>query len=149
MEMKSNSVAYGAALGSALLCAGCGVPMYDVPYVNHNQPSAYTIVQRLQCEIRDMVRDDQPDNPASYHRHWLLAGDFDVQVALSLEVNDSGGLAPSVSFMGNVNGFMHPSTYTLGTTGNLSEGRDHTFNENIQLSVREIYLEWKSGYNTY
>ncbi len=138
-----------AVISGALICTSCGVPYYDVPYDHYNQPNAKTIVQRLQCEIRDMVRDDRPDDPASFNRLWLLDGDFDVQVALSLEVNDSGGLAPSVSYIGNLNHFTHISTYTLGTTGNLNEGRDHTFNENIQISVRQIYMDWKSGYKPY
>jgi hypothetical protein len=132
-------------LGGALLYGGCGVPSFDVPVDQNRQPTAKTIVQRLECEVRDLVRDDHLDDPDTINGPWLLNGDFDVQIALSLEVNDSGGLAPSVSFLGNVNGFMHPSTYTLGTTGALSEGRDHTFNENIQLSVRQIYMDWKSG----
>jgi hypothetical protein len=135
-----------AALASGLLCAGCGVPYFDVPYDQFNQPTAKTIVQRLQCEIRDMVRDDRPDDPATFNRAWLLNSDFDVQIALSLEVTDSGGLAPSLSHVANLAGFTHVSTVTLGLGGSVSEARTHNFSENIQLSVRKIFIDWKSGH---
>jgi hypothetical protein len=32
-------------------------------------------------------------------------------------------------------------------TGTLSESRDHNFTENIQLSVRSIYIDWKTNAN--
>jgi hypothetical protein len=127
-------------------CAGCAVPHYDVPLDEYNQPTAKTIVERIQCEIRDMVRDDRPDDPASFHRLFLLNGDYDVLVALSLEVNDTGGLAPSVSY---ASPFAAASTFMFTANATLSESRDHTFTENIELSTRQIYRDWKSGLKPY
>lgn len=136
-----------AALLGAALCAGCAVPFYDVPLDEYGQPTVKTIVERIQCEIRDMVRDDRPDHPDSFHRKFLLNGDYEVVIALSLEVNDSGGLAPSVSYIPN------PLTATTsliwGANATLSKARDHTFSENIQLSTRQIFLDWKSGTKSY
>jgi hypothetical protein len=131
-----------SAVGLFGACSGCAVPAYDVPRDEYGQPTAKTIIERIQCEIRDMVRDDRPDSPASFHRRFLLNGDYVVLVALSLEVNDSGGLAPSVSY---VNPVTAATSWTLGANATLSEARDHTFSENIELSTRQIYADWKSG----
>jgi hypothetical protein len=131
-----------AALAGCGLLLGCAVPSFDVPRDNYDQPTVTTIIQRIQCEIRDMVRDDRPDDPASFHRLFLMNGDYDVLVALSLEVNDAGGLAPTVSY---VTPLTAATTWTFGATGTLSESRDHTFTENVEISTRQIYSDWKSG----
>jgi hypothetical protein len=136
----------GATLLGAALCAGCAVPFYDVPLDEYGQPTVKTIVERIQCEIRDMVRDDRPDHPDSFHRKFLLNGDYDVVIALSLEVNDSGALAPSVSYITPLTAV---TSQTWGANATLSKARDHTFSENIQLSTREIFLDWKSGLKSY
>ena len=80
------------------MSGGCAVPHYDVPYTESHQPTVKSIVQRIQCEIRDMVRDDT-DDPVTFHRRFLLNQDFDVLVSMSIEVNDTGGLTPSLSYM--------------------------------------------------
>ena len=55
----------------------------------------------------------------------------------------SSGLAPSLTYVA-------PTTLTvLGTFGagaTFSESRDHTFNENIQISTRKIFLDWKADH---
>jgi hypothetical protein len=131
---------------TAFVCKGCGVPYYDVPYDNNHQPTVQTIVGRIECEIRDMVRDDRRNDPATFNGPWLLNGDYDVQVALSLEVTDTGGLAPSFSYATplSVGTFLN-----LGASATLSEARDHTFNENIQISVRKIFLDWRDNHRAY
>jgi hypothetical protein len=139
-----NRVLALALILSASLCAGCGIPHYDVPTDTAGQPTVATIVARIQCELRDMVRDDRPTDPATFHRLFLLNGDYDVEIALSLEVNDTGGLAPTLSYM---NPFTSSTSFMFGGTGTLSESRDHNFTENIQLSLRQIFLEWKTGAN--
>ncbi|WP_145987221.1 MULTISPECIES: hypothetical protein [Bradyrhizobium] len=131
-------------LAAAALCAsflsGCAVPIYDVPYDSAGQPTVKSIVDRIQCEIKEMVRDDS-DDVAAFHGRFLLNGDYDAEISLSVEVNDTGGLAPNMSYL-------HPPTsFTFNVSGTLSGSRDHTFTENIQLSTREIYREWKSGTN--
>jgi hypothetical protein len=122
------------------LVSGCAVPQFDVPTDSAGQPTVYTIVQRIECEMRDMVRDDMPEDPASFHRLFLLNGDYDVAIALSLDVNNTGGLAPSLSYIDPLSKL---TTFTFSGTGTLSEARDHNFTENIQLSFREIFTKWK------
>jgi hypothetical protein len=141
-NLNTDKVGVLISLFGCLICTGCAVPAYDVPLDEYGQPTAKTIVERIQCEIRDMVRDDRPDDPASFHRLFLLNEDYDVTVALSLEVNDSGGLSPSVNY---VNPLSVGRTFTFAANATLSEARDHTFSENIELSTRKIYSEWKAG----
>lgn len=124
---------------SALTGSGCAVPHYDVPYTDAHQPTVKSIVKRIQCEIRDMVRDDEPDVPATFYGPYLLNQDFDVLVSMSIEVNDTGGLTPTLSYM---NALSPLTSVTVSGNGTLSESRDHTFTENLQFSVREIYLDW-------
>jgi hypothetical protein len=124
------------------MCGGCTVPRYDVPYSATGQPTAHTIVARLQCELRDMVRNDRPDDPVTWHRDFLLNHDYQVEAAISLEVNNTGGLAPTVSYM---NPLTAATSFAVGGTGTLSESRDHNFTENLQFSIRDIYNDWKSG----
>ncbi len=128
-----------AAVLGASMCSGCAVPRYDVPYYD-GQPTVETIVDRIQCEIRDMVRDDMPNDVTSFNRWFLLDGDYDVQISLSLEVNDTGGLSPSLAYL---NPITKATSFMFGANGTLSESRDHNFTENIQLSVRTIYIDWK------
>jgi hypothetical protein len=70
--------------------------------------------------------------------------DYDVEVSLSLEVNDTGGLAPSLTYMSPLSKL---TSFMFGANANLCESRDHNFTENIQLSLRNIFRQWKSGIN--
>jgi hypothetical protein len=130
-----------------LICSGCAVPHYDVPVDKAGQPTVASIVARVQCEIRDMVRDDRLNDPITYNRNFLLDGDYDVEVSLSLEVNDSGGLTPSVSYVTPL--AAAATTLTISGSGNLNESRDHNFTENIQLSTRKIFSDWKTGFDSH
>jgi hypothetical protein len=69
----------------ASMCSGCAVPQFDVPTDSAGQPTVQTIVERIECEMRDMVRDDTAE-PVAFHRLFLLNGDYDVAIALSLDV---------------------------------------------------------------
>jgi hypothetical protein len=136
-----------AALLGAAMCSGCAVPHYDVPSDPAGQPTVKSIADRIQCEIRDMVRDDMGDSDVtSFHRKFLLDGDYDVEVALSLEVNDTGGLAPSLTYM---TAFNAATSFMFNGNATLSQARDHNFTANMQLSVRKIYAEWKTNANTH
>jgi hypothetical protein len=80
-----------------------------------------------------MVRDDTND-PAAFHARFLLNQDFDVLVSMSIEVNDTGGLTPSLSYMKAFSpltlftfssgpgpaGGLHPAAQTSATQGALS-----------------------------
>jgi hypothetical protein len=145
-EMPTGLIVRVSALAlAAALCSSCAVPHYDVPTDNVGQPTVQTVVERIQCELRDMVRDDKGDaDVTSFHRLFLLAYDYDVEASLSLEVNDTGGLLPTLAYM---NPITAATSFAFGVNGTLSESRDHNFTENMQFSIRSIYLDWKTGVN--
>jgi hypothetical protein len=132
-----------AVLLCVLTASGCAVPHYDVPYTDVGHPTIKTIIQRIQCEIRDLVRDDiaNPTDASRLYGRYLLNQDFDVLIALSIEVNDTGGLTPSLSYMNTLSPL---TSLVVSGNGTLSESRDHTFTENLQYSVRQIYIDWYS-----
>jgi hypothetical protein len=142
--VQRKDIAFGVVVLASSLC-GCAPPQFDTPIDRFGQPTVMTIVQRVECEIRDMVRDDMGDTDViSSHRRFLLNGDYDVAVSLSLDVTESGGLAPTLSYMEPLS---KVATFMFSGGATLSEARDHNFTENIQLSVRKIYIDWKSKTN--
>jgi hypothetical protein len=137
-----QSIALSRVVSVALasIVSGCAVPHYDVPYTELGHPTVRTIVERIQCEIRDLVRSDisDPSAPSKIYGRFLLNQDFDVLISMSIDVNDSGGLTPTLSYL-------NPTTsFTFSGSGTLSESRDHTFTENLQYSTRQIYIDWYS-----
>jgi hypothetical protein len=86
--------------------------------------------------MREMVVEDD-NNPASFHSSFLLTNDYVAAIALSLDVTNTGGLAPSLSYLNPV------ASFALSGSGTLSEARNANFTENIQLSFRKIYDGWK------
>ena len=121
-----------AILLTSSLLGACGVPRYDVPYNPTNGlPTVTTIIQRIQCELRELV-------VSPTYGRLLLNQDFDILVALSVEVNDSGGLTPSLAYLNP------PASFTFSASATLSGSRDHTFTENLQFSARQIYTDWYS-----
>jgi hypothetical protein len=140
--ISGKALLFCAAVSS--MCGGCAVPRFDVPSDPAGQPTVQTIVARIQCEIRDMVVDNMPNDVTSFHRLFLLDGDYDVEIALSLEVNDTGGLAPSLAYIDPISKL---ASFMFSGTGTISEARAHNFTENIQLSVRNIYTEWRTNAN--
>jgi hypothetical protein len=142
--MRSSLVGLlAAAFSAASTFGGCAVPHFDVPTSN-GDPTVQTIVYRIECEFRDIVRDDRPDDPTTFHGRFLLDNDYDVEVSLSLEVNDTGGFSPMLTYMNTLS----PLTSVMANiNGTLSESRDHNFTENLQFSIRKIYADWKTGFN--
>ncbi len=127
-----------AAATFASCCGGCAVPRYDVPYVA-GAPAVHSIMERVECELLDLVKDGTQEH------EWLLTGDYQVAAALSLEVNDTGGLAPSFSLIDPIGA----GSFAFGGSGTLSQSRDHNFTENLQYSLREIYLQWRDHPGAY
>lgn len=132
----------------AITCSSCGAPKFDVPYDNAEQPTIRSIVERIQCEIRDMVRDDRgPKDVPSFHRHFLLNADYDIEAELSVEVNDNGGLAPSLDYIVPFQAAGHSATWSANAK--YSQSRTQNFTENLHFSTRDIYLNWKNGAQAY
>jgi hypothetical protein len=119
------------------MLSGCAsvAPHFDVPVNAGGYPSTKAIVERIECELVDLVRNDS-EKPY-VHRELLLTEDYETAMSLTLDVNDTGGLAPAVSFPFGV------ISYTV--TGNLNQSRDDTVTINLYFSMRELEHEWKEG----
>ncbi|ACI58166.1 hypothetical protein Rleg2_4934 (plasmid) [Rhizobium leguminosarum bv. trifolii WSM2304] len=130
-----------------VVSSSCGVPRFDVPQNPAGQPTVKTIVERLQCELRELVQDDKPDFVPSFHAPYLLNNDYTVDAALSLEVNETGGLMPSLDFIKPYITAGHSLTW--GVNGTFSRSRTQDFTENMHFSMRDIYLSWKQGGDAY
>src|ERR1700730_4255388 len=95
-----------AGLAASLACAGCAIPRFDVPYSEStDQPTITSIIDRVKCELTETVSDPfalvksgTPSSIDTYYEPFLLNGDYDVQVTLNLEVNNTGGLTPSITY---------------------------------------------------
>ncbi|MDA9408898.1 hypothetical protein [Bradyrhizobium sp. CCBAU 45384] len=101
-----------------------------LPSANAKPLPVRILTARIFCELRDLVRDDAPNAPMSWHRAFLLNGDYGVAIHLSLEVVDTGDLA-------------------ISRTDNISLPHTRNFTQPLNKSMRDIYLEWKSGTNLY
>lgn len=125
-----------------VVCASCGVPKYDVPYTTNGLPTVSSTIENIKCELTDLVREPLQEGPGPVKNAFeqdLLNGDYDVQVTLELEVNDTGALTPSVTFMEPLAAAM--TSFSLGGSATLSESRDHHFTDNFQLSMRQLYAD--------
>jgi hypothetical protein len=125
---------------AASFLTACAIPQFDVPYTVRG-PDASSIVRRIECEMKEMVVFDK-DNPASFNSKFLLNNDYDVAVALSLDVTNTGGASPSLSYL---NPLASATSFAFSGAGTFSEAREHNFTENIQLSLRQIYMDWKQN----
>jgi hypothetical protein len=82
-----------------------------------------------------MVRDDMGEQDVtSFHRLFLLNGDYDVEIVLSLDVDENGSLNPVLTY---VDPLTKVTSFMFGGSATLSETREHNFTENIQLSARK------------
>jgi hypothetical protein len=141
LELRSDVGLFACV---ALALSGCsGMQNFDVPLDSAGQPTVASIVARVKCELLEMVRDDKGDDHVpSFHRAFLLNGDYDVAASLSLDVTDSGGLAPSLTYL---NAFSAGHSVSWGASFNASRERVANFTENLSFSLRDIYTDWKIG----
>lgn len=142
--MRPGRCGFGAFAVVALALGGCsGLQNFDVPLDAAGQPTVASIVARVKCELLEMVRDDRGDDHVpSFHRRFLLNGDYDVAASLSLDVTDSGGLAPSLTY---INAFSAGHSVSWGASLNASKEKVSNFTENLSFSLRDIYINWKVG----
>jgi hypothetical protein len=78
----------------ALLCAGCSeVPSLPAASgAEHTNILISDVVKRIKCEIADAFDDKLTD------KHFLWLQNWTAKVDLNLQVNETAGLAPSVSY---------------------------------------------------
>jgi hypothetical protein len=118
-----------------LLQAGCAtVPArFDVPYSDSGVPLVNSVVQRIRCELIEMVRDDI--KPGYNRGPTLLEYDYQTSMLLSLDANDTGSITPSFNF---------PSVgFSFLFVPSLKLSRQDQVNINLKYSMREILDEWR------
>lgn len=126
-------------LTTPFVLSSCVVPDFDVPS-EYGSPTIRTIVQRITCELVDMVKDGRDGQPVYDRRISLLAGNYLVSMNLELKVTDTGELAPNFNFpaVGNMFG--------LNVGFKASKSRIHDFNRKMRFSMPELYSRWESAY---
>jgi hypothetical protein len=124
------------SLMSFCLLYGCAQfpPRFDVPTDKRNVPSTASIVERITCELVDMVRDDGPKR--SDISPLLIAYDYQVAMLLSLDVNDTGSIAPSFNFP--------HGTFATNFGLTLSQSRQDTLSINLTYSMRDLARRYLS-----
>lgn len=118
------------ALSLIPLCSCALVaPSFDIPTDESGIQRTRTIVERIRCELWELVRNDtQPPPPL---RESLLRFDYQFAAALYLDVNNKAGLTPLASF---------PDTakYVFDIGAQLDQSRQDSVTVNIAFSMREI-----------
>lgn len=121
-----------------LATSGCGVPEFDIPSENPSAPTANTIIDRITCELVDLIRPVREDGSTYNHRKSLLAGNYQIAVLLSFATADTGQLSPNFKFP------ISPTfSFNIGIT--ISEKRTHTYSSTINLSIAEILRDWENN----
>jgi hypothetical protein len=142
-KVKAMRIATFAAIATL---TACGVPQYDVYYNPDGEPSAYLIDQRIRCELADLVRKDDGTNYTyrfggdfyKYKYGWdLVHNDYDIEITIYLEVNDTGGLTPTLKAIDPINTKLNTS-FAFGATAEIQESRDHTYTETIAFPLSNI-----------
>ncbi len=116
----------------ALLAGGCAVSAFDLPE-KEGVPTVNSIVERVTCELIDLVR---KDGPHAKHRTTLLTGNYEVAVALSLQVTDSGELSPNLNFP-------YPPLFDFNAGIKLARSREQNFTQNLYFSMATLDAQSK------
>jgi hypothetical protein len=121
----------GSSLALAISSAGCAtiVPQQDIPSTE-NGPTIKSITSRVTCELaRTLYASDR-------NYDVLISNDVDVTLQLSLDVTDSGSLAPSFTYI-------HPPFFSFNAGVNLARSREQNYFQKLYYSMRQLDQEIK------
>lgn len=124
----------GFLVATLLILGGCGVPRFDLPPQSNGAPTIFSIVQQMTCELTDMVRADS----TYQYKDVLLLGDYKFGALLSLNVTDTGELAPNFSFPDYAFGPLKNRFYSFNAGLRLNRSREQTFVQNFAISLSEL-----------
>ena len=127
MHTPSKLISCCSILSTVL--AGCAVPAYDVKH-DRTGPTSSTIVERIKCELVDMLRSDNAAKGG--FKSFLISGNYVAAMKLQLKVTDTGELAPSLSFP-----TVGPNL-GIGAGFKLSSARSQTFFKFLEYSMLEL-----------
>src|SRR6267142_2890880 len=113
----------GLLAAAAIALSGCaGIPQLDI----QSPVTVANIIDRIQCE--------------AYHaaqKHQKLRRDRWVGVAdLYLQVDDSAGLSPSLTYIEPL--AAAGTQWTLGVSGNVKRTRQRVYNESVRLEMAKL-----------
>ncbi len=116
---------------AGLSLPGCAssVPSFDIPQ-DSNGPTVRSIVDRVTCELAGALAASEAN------RAILLRNDVAVVVQLSLTVNDTGGLAPTLSYI-------RSPKFMFNVGANLNQSREQNYTQKLYYSMRELAEEMK------
>lgn len=112
----------------ALFLGGCATPQFMVASEG-GFPTVMNIVDRITCELADLVRDD---TGFGRHTQRLVRGNYHVAVAISLVVSETGELAPTVNVP-------VPPQFSFNLGLRLQRQREQTHMQNLFFSMVEIH----------
>lgn len=124
------------ATGLVVTCAlvsGCAVPPpYNVKYDQYG-PNTQTIVQRITCELADMIKEKDPvTNARAAPGAFLVNGNYIAAMKLSLQGTHEGQLAPSLDFPSVT------SELAIGAKFNATNKRAQSTFKYLSFSMREL-----------
>lgn len=125
--VMKNRMFLGGALLACLLGGCTNLPTPD--YVQSNpdpNASPFTVddlIGHIQCELRRSLTPE------------LIENGYVAQVTLTLKVEDTGGLAPSLSF---INTLTKTSSVTYGAGANISVDRQRTFTTSYSVDLERF-----------
>jgi hypothetical protein len=119
----------------AVNLAGCAtvVPKFDVPYYANGAPSTASITREIECELYDLIREDVPQEQQYQHQPTIKVHNYQVAMLLSLDVTDTGGLAPSGNFPIN-------KLLSFNAAGELQQAREDSLALNLNYSLVDDLL---------
>ena len=126
---------FSIILTTSLLGCSDIVPKYDVPYDEFGTPRVGSIIERIQCELAVMADKDYKNSGP------LTAGDFVAVFQLDLTVNDTGGLAPSFTYIAS-------PMFSFGAGVKYERSREQNFTEKLIFSLRDMQKRIEDGKKT-
>ena len=130
----------GWVLLAATTISSCAAPRFAVEY-NEGRPTIATIVQRIECELVELVKHD---NIGSYgYKRFLANPDYVAAMDLTLEVTDTGALTPSINFPNA------GSNLAINAGFNFTRTRKHTFTRKLRYSFYQLHKNWAESGGKY
>jgi hypothetical protein len=127
MMLRFKALPFVLCAHSLVGCAGI-VPRFDVPTDPQTRsPSVVSIVNRVTCELANLVA------PGAENEAELLTGQYEVAVQLDLTVNDTGGLAPSLTYAS--------APFAFGLGAKFEQSREQYFSQKLYYSLLDLRNE--------
>ncbi|BBO09233.1 hypothetical protein TM102_07030 [Bradyrhizobium sp. TM102] len=95
-----------------------------------NGPTVKSIVDRVTCELAELVSPESLSNPEKNVGYFLLTAQYEVAIQLDLSVNDTGGLAPSFTYTAGL--------FDFGASAKIEQSREQTFHETLFYSLLDL-----------